>query len=84
MLVYVYYIDSVISVGGIDYNSGPYNVTFSAGVTSVSFDVPINDDNVLELNEQFVFTIIASSLPNGFTVDNPSQVVVTIIDNDSE
>ena len=70
--------------GGIDYDSGLYNVTFPSGRTTVSFNVPINDDNVLEYDEQFDLTIISSSLPNGFTVDNPSQVVVTIIDNDSE
>ena len=73
-----------ILLGNADYNSGPYNVTFPAGVTSVSFDVTIIDDNILELNEQFDLTIISSSLPNGFTVDNPSQATVTIIDDDSE
>ena len=70
--------------GGVDYDSGPYNVTFPAGQTIVSFNVPINDDNILEDDEQFDLTIISSSLPNGFTVDNPSQVVVTITDNDGE
>ena len=53
-------------------------------MTSVSFDAPIIDDKILEFNEQFNLTIISSSLPNGFMVDNPSQAVVTIIDNDSE
>ena len=71
-------------LGNADYNSGPYNVTFPAGVTSVPFDVIIIDDNMLELIEQFDLTIISSSLPNGFTVDNPSQATVTIIDDDSE
>ena len=53
-------------------------------MTSVSIAVPINNDDILEFTEHFNLTIISSSLPNGFTVDNPSQVVVTIIDNDSE
>jgi len=53
-------------------------------VTSVTFDVAIIDDNVLELNELFDLTIVSSSLPNGFTVDHPGQAVVTIIDNDSK
>ena len=70
--------------GGVDYYSGPYTVTFGAGITRVSFNVTIIDDNMLEPNEQFDLTIISSSLPNGFTVDNPSQATVTIVDDDSE
>jgi len=69
---------------GVDYDSGPYIVTFLAGMTSVPFDVPIIDDNFLELNEKFDLTIVSSSLPNGFTVDGPSQATVTIVDDDSE
>ena len=78
------FIVCIDSTGGVDYESGPYTVTFHAGQTSVSFNVSLTDDKILEPNEQFVLTINSSSLPNGFTVDNPSQVVVTIIDNDSE
>ena len=51
---------------------------------SASFGIPIIDDNVVELVEQFDLTIDSSSLPNGFTVHNPSQVVVNITDDDSE
>ena len=65
-----------------DYSSGPYTVTFLAGVTSVPFNVSITDDNVLEDDENFLLTIDTSSLPNNVTVDNPSQATVTIVDND--
>ena len=58
--------------GGVDYDSGPYSVMFTAGMTSVSFDVPINDDNILETNEDFTLTIDSSSLPNGVTRDSVS------------
>ena len=75
---------SVIT-GGVDYASGPYIVTFNAGVTSVSFDVPIIDDDILEFSEEIFFLIIdQSSLPTGFTVDNPNEVMVTIKDDDGE
>ena len=67
-----------------DYNSGPYNVTFLAGVTRVSFSVSITDDYVLEDNENFLLSIDFSVLPNNVTVDNISQATVTILDNDGE
>ena len=68
--------------GNDDYSSGPYTVTFLAGVTSVPFNVSITDDNVLEDDENFSLTIDTSSLPSNVTVDNPSQATVTIVDND--
>ena len=66
----------------MDYGSGPYTVTFPAGVTSVPFDIPINDDMISEANEDFTLTIDPSSLPTGGTVGNPGSAVVTIIDDD--
>lgn len=78
------YVSLLLLLGNVDYDSGPYAVTFPAGMASTSFNVPIIDDNVVELVEQFDLTIDTSSLPNGFTVDDPSQVMVTITDDDSE
>jgi len=66
----------------MDYNSGPYPVTFPAGVTSVTFDVPINDDSILEGNENFMLTIDLPTLPTDVTVGNPGSAIVTIVDND--
>ena len=51
-------------------------------MTEVSFNVTITDDNMLESNESFQLSINYSSLPNRVTVDNPSVVTVTIVDND--
>ena len=65
----------------MDYTSGPYSVTFPAGVTSVPFNISINDDNISEENENFTLTI-DSSLPTGVMVGNPGQATVTIMDND--
>ena len=53
-------------------------------MTEVSFSVGITDDNILENDEIFQLSINSSSLPNRVTVDNPSEVTVTIMDNDSE
>ena len=68
----------------MDYTSGPYTVTFSAGQTTATFDVPINDDNILEDNENFILTISPSSLPNNVTVSDPDEATVTIVDDDGK
>ena len=65
----------------MDYTSGPYSVTFPAGVTNVPFNISIIDDNIFEENENFTLTI-NSSLPTGVMVGNPDQATVTIVDND--
>ena len=67
---------------GVDYDSGPYIVTFTAGMTSATINVPINDDNTLESNEDFTVTIIRARLPDGVTRGNPGGTTVTITDND--
>ena len=59
----VLHISNDITGGGVDYNSGPYNVTFPAGEFSVSFSITINNDTVLEDNETFNLIITESSLP---------------------
>ena len=69
---------------GVDYNSGLYNVQFDAGVTRSSFDVMINDDNILESDESFGLFINVFSLPNNVTIDYPEYATVTIMDNDGE
>ena len=65
----------------MDYTSGTYTVTFPAGQTTATFNVQINDDNVLEGNENFMLTI-NSSLPDGVTRGTPSEATVIIMDND--
>ena len=71
------------TIGGDDYISGPYMVTFTAGQTSVSFDVGIINDNTLEANEDFTLTI-GSSILNDFRVGDPGSVTVTIVNDDGE
>ena len=68
----------------MDYISGPYTVTFTAGTIHASFNVSITDDNVFERNENFLLTIHPSSLPSNVTVGDPGQVTVTIVDNDGK
>ncbi|XP_065915710.1 extracellular matrix protein 3-like [Dysidea avara] len=69
--------------GGDDYISGPYNVTFSAGITTTVLDVPINNDSICEPSETFIITINTSSLPNRVISGDPGQATVIILDDDS-
>jgi len=68
----------------VDYNSGPYTVTFPAGMTSVTFDVPITDDNIFEGNENFMLTINQSSLPTGINCGDPGEATVTIVEDEGK
>ena len=65
----------------MDYDSGPYTVTFPVGATSASFSVSINNDYALEDDEYFMLTIDPSSLPTGVTCGDIDQATVTIVDN---
>ena len=73
-----------ITGGGIDYDSGPYTVTFTAGMTMTSFHVPINDDDIMEKDEDFTLTIRRGTLPKRVTRVGPSKSTITIMDDDSE
>ena len=68
----------------MDYDSGPYTITFTAGTIYASFYILLIDDNVLENNESFMLTINSSSLPSNVTVGDPGQVTMTIEDNDGK
>ena len=68
----------------IDYDSGPYTVSFAAGITDTSFNILITDDSILEGNETFYLTIDPSSLRDDTNVDVGSlfQVRVIIVEDD--
>ena len=66
----------------MDYTSGLYTVTFPAGQTTTTLNIPINDDDILEIDENFMLTINQTSLPTDVTHGNPGQATVTIVDND--
>ena len=70
--------------GGEDYGPVPFSVIIPANTTTAQFDVTINDDTILEGNEIFNLTIVASSLPSRIDIGNPAQATVTITDNDGK
>ena len=70
--------------GGVDYRSGPYNVTFPAMETKGQFNVAINNDHVLEGNENFNVTVRALSLSSRVVVGNPARATVIVVDDDGK
>ena len=60
--------------------SGPYNATFTAGVTTTLFGISIFDDGILEDDEDFALMIVSSLIP----VVDPHETVVTIVDDDGK
>ena len=73
---------SLFDLGGVDYTSGPYSVTFTAGTTTASFDVVIIDNDAYRGNVYFYIAIDALSLPSNVVAGNQSSVI--IIDDDSK
>ena len=70
-------------IGDIDYDFGPYTVTFTAGDTTASLNISINDDDVLENNENFFLTISHHNYPaHGVTINTTDRPIVNIIDDD--
>ena len=63
----------------MDYDSGPYTITFAVGVTAVSFSISITDDSIVEGNERFYLTIDPSSLRDDTNVDVGSIFQATVI-----
>ena len=68
---------------GDDYGIGPYNVTFSAGISIASLTIPIIDDNIFEGNEDFVVIFDSFLLPSNILLsDNNNQSTIIILDDE--
>ena len=73
----------IITGEAIDYNTGIHiNVTFPVGSTNASYDIIINNDNVLEGNNKLNISI--GSITNDHIVGTPGVATVTIIDTTSK
>ena len=72
-MIVLYYIIG----GGIDYDSGPYNVTFLPGNTIATFDIPVVYDKIEEDNENFTLSI-SSQLPPLILHDDVTQAIVIL------
>ena len=75
---------SVVCKGKDDYNTGPFDVEFSAGMTLAPFNVTIARDNIFEGNETFYLLINQSALPSEVSVEDPGQTTVIIVDDNGK
>ena len=69
-------------IGGYDYVSGPYFITFPANMTSVIFNVTITDDDAYESLEKFALIINSTSLPSHIFCEDPYIATVSIRDDE--
>jgi Ca2+-binding RTX toxin-like protein len=63
-----------------DYTAVAGTLIFEAGQTRKSINIPINGDNIKESNESFMLFL---SSPVNATLNEPSDVLVTILDDDA-
>ena len=64
------------SSGGVDYDAGPYSVTFTVGSTRQCVEIGIPDDATPEDDETVVI-----SIPPSPDVSPPDPTTITIIDD---
>ena len=67
-----------------NYTLGQYNATLPAGATRVPLYVPITDDDILEVNENFDLIIDLSSLPFHVNVGSNYKATIMIVDDDGK
>jgi len=66
----------------VDYNSTPITATFTAGTTSTTVNVPVNNDNIVEKSEMFDLNfIIPSSLSGRVMSGTITKAVGNITDD---
>ena len=72
------------AIGDVDYISRPTSVTFTAGQTTVLFNVSTIIDNILEVNETYTLAIAVDqvSLINVSVNIATTRTSVVIIDDD--
>ena len=64
------------SSGGVDYDAGPYSVTFTVGSVRQCVEIGIPDDGTPEEDETVVI-----SIPPSLDVSPPDPTTITIIDD---
>ena len=69
-----------------DYRGREFSVFFPAGVTKANFSIPIENDEIFELDEKFFITleIPQSAQDIGVLRGEPFQATVTITDDEGE
>jgi len=68
----------VSAIGGLDFDDTPINVSFTVGVTTATFQVPIFSDSLDE--DQETFELMLEVDVDGFLPDDPLTAEATIRD----
>ena len=78
------HIFTFVAAAGEDYTGGSYTATFHAGATTASVSIPITDDTIAELTENFsaVLNISAAATSQGITKGATDIATIDILDND--
>ena len=79
-VIHIIQLNHIMSTIGKDYNSGSYEILFTAGQTKVSFNISIFEDEIKDDNEMFTLTIFKTMLPDRVSAGNPSTSTVIIAD----
>ena len=79
-LAFYYSHKSTCLIGGDDYSSGPYNVSFASGKTAAYLFISLLDDELYEGDEYFNVTI--GSLPHGIVRAHPDTANIKIVDDE--
>ena len=73
------------SGNGVDYISDPIDITFPAGNTTITIDIPVTRDTTVEELETFDLSFVIVQPLNGMIVPgNISKAIGSIIDNSSK
>ena len=72
------------AIAGSDYTFTAGTLTFAAGETSKTINIPLINDNVFEGSERFNFTLSNPSGEGEVYLLNPSAATITISDNESQ
>ena len=75
---------NLVRIAGSDYTSTVMELVFSAAVRSHVVRVPITQDNISELNEQFRASVLLVENNGINVVVDPGLATVTIKDDDGE
>ena len=73
-----------VAMEGSDFIFVPHNIFFPAGVTRVTFNVTIIEDNILERDEFFSLSVDPLTLPDRVTAGNFNDTTITIMNDDSK
>ena len=67
---------------GSDFAGGAYKGTIPAGVTSATVNIPLIDDQIAEVPEDFLVTLTSDDTSKAVVRDNYDEALVSLNDND--